>query len=105
AVYVLPGCATGAIMAVPADDPRDFEFATAFELPVIRTVRPPEGCEGGAWTGEGEKINSASADLDLNGLDAESAKRRATEYAQEKGFGRDRSTDRLRYRLFVRQRY
>ncbi len=103
--YVLMGYGTGAIMAVPAEDERDYDFAERFELPVIRTVRPPEDFEGGAWTGEGEKINSACADLDLNGLDKDEAKRRATEYAQEKGFGRARTTYRLRDWLFSRQRY
>lgn len=103
--YVLTGYGTGAIMAVPAEDERDFAFAERFELPVIRTVRPPEGFDGGAWTGEGEKINSASADLDLNGLDKDEAKRRATVYATERGFGRARTTYRLRDWLFSRQRY
>ena len=103
--YVLMGYGTGAIMAVPAEDERDFAFADRFELPVIRTVRPPEDFEGGAWTGEGEKINSASAELDLNGLDKDEAKARATAYAEEKGFGRARTTYRLRDWLFSRQRY
>ncbi|WP_114855067.1 leucine--tRNA ligase [Brachybacterium sp. YJGR34] len=103
--YVLTGYGTGAIMAVPAEDARDFAFAERFELPVIRTVRPPEDFEGGAWTGDGEKINSASAELDLNGLDKDEAKERATAFAQEKGFGRARTTFRLRDWLFSRQRY
>ncbi|GAP78598.1 MULTISPECIES: leucine--tRNA ligase [Brachybacterium] len=103
--YVLMGYGTGAIMAVPAEDERDFAFADRFELPVIRTVRPPEDFTGGAWTGEGEKINSASADLDLNGLDKDEAKARATAYAEQKGFGRARTTYRLRDWLFSRQRY
>ncbi|WP_422117228.1 leucine--tRNA ligase [Brachybacterium sp. UNK5269] len=103
--YVLTGYGTGAIMAVPAEDPRDFDFASAFELPVIRTVRPPADFAGGAWTGEGEKINSANAELDLNGLSSAEAKERATAYVAEKGFGRARTTYRLRDWLFSRQRY
>ena len=103
--YVLTGYGTGAIMAVPAEDARDFEFAARFDLPVIRTVRPPTDFEGGAWTGTGEKINSASAELDLNGLDLDEAKTRATAYAEEQGFGRARTTFRLRDWLFSRQRY
>ncbi|MEE1619153.1 leucine--tRNA ligase [Brachybacterium sp. J153] len=103
--YVLTGYGTGAIMAVPAEDERDFAFAERFELPVIRTVRPPEDFAGGAWTGDGEKINSASADLDLNGLGKEEAKARATAFATERGFGRARTTYRLRDWLFSRQRY
>jgi leucyl-tRNA synthetase len=92
-------------MAVPAEDERDFEFAEKFELPVIRTVRPPEDFEGGAWTGEGEKINSANDELNLNGLDKDEAKRLATEYATAKGFGNAKTTYRLRDWLFSRQRY
>ncbi|MGP5364312.1 leucine--tRNA ligase [Brachybacterium tyrofermentans] len=103
--YVLTGYGTGAIMAVPAEDVRDHAFATTFDLPIIRTVRPPADFEGGAWTGEGEKINSASADLDLNGLDKDEAKARATQYASDTGFGRARTTYRLRDWLFSRQRY
>jgi leucyl-tRNA synthetase len=103
--YVLTGYGTGAIMAVPAEDERDFEFAEKFELPVIRTVRPPEDFEGGAWTGEGEKINSANDELNLNGLDKDEAKRLATEYATAKGFGNAKTTYRLRDWLFSRQRY
>ena len=103
--YVLTGYGTGAIMAVPGEDERDFEFAATFELPVIRTVRPPEDFTGGAWTGEGEKINSASAELDLNGLGEAEAKSRATAFATERGFGRARTAYRLRDWLFSRQRY
>ena len=103
--YVLTGYGTGAIMAVPAEDERDFEFAERFELPVIRTVRPPEDFTGGAWTGGGEKINSASAELDLNGLGLDEAIRRATDHVTHQGFGRARTTYRLRDWLFSRQRY
>src|SRR5699024_9636477 len=103
--YVLTGYGTGAIMAVPAEDERDHEFAERFELPVIRTVQPPEDFTGGAWTGDGITINSASAELDLNGLSQEEAKRRATEFVTHQGFGRARTTYRLRDWLFSRQRY
>ena len=104
--YVLTGYGTGAIMAVPAEDERDFEFADRVRAagrsaPCAR----PADFDGGAWTGDGEKINSASADLDLNGLDKDEAKDRATEYAQARGFGRARTTYRLRDWLFSRQRY
>ena len=103
--YVLMGYGTGAIMAVPAEDERDYAFAERFALPVIRTVQPPADFEGGAYTGDGEKINSANADIDLNGLDKAEAKARATAYAEEKGFGRATTTYRLRDWLFSRQRY
>ncbi|MGW1973880.1 leucine--tRNA ligase, partial [Streptomyces tubercidicus] len=58
--YVLMGYGTGAIMAVPGQDERDWEFATVFDLPIVRTVRPPEGWEGEAYTGQGPAINSAN---------------------------------------------
>ena len=58
--YVLMGYGTGAIMAVPAQDERDWEFADRFGLPVIRTVQPPDGFDGEAFTGDGPAINSAN---------------------------------------------
>src|SRR5262249_57015361 len=56
--YVLAGYGTGAIMAVPGQDQRDWDFATAFELPIIRTVEPPADWDGEAYVGEGPAINS-----------------------------------------------
>ncbi|MCL6421861.1 leucine--tRNA ligase [Brachybacterium sp. JHP9] len=103
--YVLTGYGTGAIMAVPAEDERDFAFAERYDLPVIRTVQVPDGFERGAYTGEGEKINSAGPGLDLNGMAKEEAKAAAVRYAEEQGFGRARTTYRLRDWLFSRQRY
>lgn len=102
--YVLTGYGTGAIMAVPAEDERDWDFAEAFDLPVIRTVQPPAEHEG-VWTGEGAKINSSHGELDLNGLTIEDAKAAALAYALDKGFGRAHTTYRLRDWLFSRQRY
>ena len=61
--YVLMGYGTGAIMAVPGQDERDWEFATRFELPIVRTVAPPEGWEGEAFVGEGPAINSANDEI------------------------------------------
>ena len=69
--YVLISYGTGAIMAVPGQDERDWEFAEKFDLPIIRTVQPEEGFEGKAYTGKGEAINSEF----LNGLDIEPAKK------------------------------
>src|SRR5688500_18117127 len=63
--YVLTGYGTGAIMGVPGEDVRDWEFATAFGLPVIRTVQPPADWDGGAWTGGGPMINSANDEISL----------------------------------------
>jgi len=103
--YVLMGYGTGAIMAVPGQDERDWEFAEAFELPIIRTVQPPEGFEGKAFTGDGPAINSASADLDLIGLGVAEAKARTIEYLEKIGRGQGTTTYRLRDWLFSRQRY
>ena len=58
--YVLAGYGTGAIMAVPGQDERDWEFAEVFDLPIIRTVAPPDGFEGKAYIGDGPAINSAN---------------------------------------------
>jgi leucyl-tRNA synthetase len=104
--YVLMGYGTGAIMAVPAQDERDWEFATKFELPIVRTVAPPEDFDGDAFTGDGAAINSANDNgLDLNGLAVAEAKARAIEWLEEQGSGRGATTYRLRDWLFSRQRY
>ena len=104
--YVLMGYGTGAIMAVPAGDDRDFEFATAFDLPVIRVVVPedrsePEGC----FPGEGIAINSANQEVSLDGLPTAEAKRRIVSWLVEKGFGEAKTNYRFRDWLFSRQRY
>ena len=59
--YVLMGYGTAAIMGVPGQDERDWEFAEAFDLPIVRTVQPPEGFEGRAYTGEGPASIPASS--------------------------------------------
>jgi len=99
--YVVMGYGTGAIMAVPAEDERDFAFAEAYGLPVVRTVQPPAGFEGGAYSGDGVKINSGF----LDGLDVPTAKRRATEFLEELGIGARKVNYRLRDWLISRQRY
>ncbi|MHB1598507.1 MAG: leucine--tRNA ligase [Acidimicrobiales bacterium] len=99
--YVLASYGTGAIMAVPAEDARDFDFATAHGLPVVRTVEPPEGFEGGAWSGDGRKINSGF----LDGLDIVTAKARAIEWLEQTGRGSRSVQYRLRDWLISRQRY
>ena len=108
--YVLTGYGTGAIMAVPGQDARDHEFAESFGLPIIRTVQPTEGFDGGAFTGEGPAINSANTDLyedgiSLNGLDIATAKTNIIAWLESKGTGRGTTTYRLRDWLFSRQRY
>src|SRR4051794_27652419 len=78
--YVLTGYGTGAIMAVPGEDTRDWEFADVFGLPVVRTVQPPEDFDGGAYTGSGPMINSANDQISLDGLDKAEAIARITEW-------------------------
>ena len=99
--YVLLGYGTGAIMAVPGQDERDWEFAEKYGLPIIRTVQPPEGFEGKAYTGDGPAINSGF----LDGLGVEEAKERMIEWLEEHGKGRRAVTYRLRDWLISRQRY
>jgi leucyl-tRNA synthetase len=103
--YVLMGYGTGAIMAVPGQDERDWEFAEVFDLPIIRTVAPPEGWEGKAFTGEGPAVNSSIEGLSLDGLDVPTAKARIIEWLEAAGRGRGAVTYRLRDWLFSRQRY
>ncbi|MET9107374.1 leucine--tRNA ligase [Streptomyces zhihengii] len=103
--YVLMGYGTGAIMAVPGQDERDWEFAEAFGLPVIRTVQPPEGWEGEAFTGQGPAINSANDEISLNGLGVAEAKSRIIEWLVARGVGEGTINFRLRDWLFSRQRY
>ncbi|MGD0880092.1 MAG: leucine--tRNA ligase [Acidimicrobiales bacterium] len=103
--YVLMGYGTGAIMAVPAEDHRDWDFAQAYGLPFVRTVEPPEGWDddgpGGAYVGAGRKINSEW----LDGLDIPVAKERATEWLEERGIGVRTVNYRLRDWLVSRQRF
>ena len=99
--YVLMRYGTGAIMAVPAEDERDWDFAQVHRLPVVRTVQPPPDFEGGAWTGDGIKVNSGFMD----GLDVDRAKDRAIEWLEGKGIGARTVNYRLRDWLVSRQRY
>ncbi|HMC72015.1 MAG TPA: leucine--tRNA ligase, partial [Mycobacteriales bacterium] len=103
--YVLTGYGTGAIMAVPGEDARDFEFAEAFGLPVIRTVQPPADFDGGAYTGAGPMINSANDEISLNGLDKTTAIATMTDWLVQHGHGEATTTYKLRDWLFSRQRY
>jgi leucyl-tRNA synthetase len=103
--YVLSDYGTGAIMAVPGQDQRDWDFATKFGLPIVRTVRPPEGFEGEAYVGEGPAINSANTEIDLNGMGVDEAKSAMIGWLEAKGFGRGTVNFRLRDWLISRQRY
>ncbi|MEE9298277.1 MAG: leucine--tRNA ligase [Acidimicrobiia bacterium] len=99
--YVLMGYGTGAIMAVPGQDQRDWEFAEQFDLAIIRTVQPPSDFEGDAYLGEGPAINSDF----LDGLDVEQAKASIIEWLEAEGFGGAIVSYKLRDWLFSRQRY
>jgi leucyl-tRNA synthetase len=99
--YVLAGYGTGAIMAVPGQDERDWEFAEVFNLPIVRTVLPPEDFEGKAYLGEGPAINSGF----LDGLGIADAKAKIIEWLEANGYGDGAVTYRLRDWLFSRQRY
>ncbi len=99
--YVLTSYGTGAIMAVPGQDQRDWDFAEAYGLPIVRTVRPPEDWEGKAYTGDGPAFNSQW----LDGLMKAEAVQRAIAWLEERGIGERRVNYRLRDWLISRQRY
>jgi len=99
--YVLMGYGTGAIMAVPGQDERDWEFAEQFELPIVRTVQPPEGFDGDAYLGDGPAINSGF----LDGLDVAATKAKIVEWLEDEGYGEGAVSYKLRDWLFSRQRY
>jgi leucyl-tRNA synthetase len=103
--YVLMGYGTGAIMAVPGQDERDWEFAETFDLPIVRTVQPPDGWEGKAYVGEGPAINSANDEVSLDGRPVADAKRTIIEWLEAKSAGRRTTSYKLRDWLFSRQRY
>ena len=100
--YVLAGYGTGAIMAVPAQDERDWDFAQSHGLPVIRTVQPPSDFDGnGAYLGDGKIINSGF----LDGMNVEQAKAAMIDWLEKSGAGERQVNYKLRDWLFSRQRY
>ncbi|MGW6884889.1 leucine--tRNA ligase [Streptomyces goshikiensis] len=110
--YVLMGYGTGAIMAVPAHDSRDFEFARAFELPMRCVVRPTDGrgTDPAEWDAafvsyDAELVNSAGEGISLDGLGVAEAKAAITDWLAERGIGEGTVNFRLRDWLFSRQRY
>ncbi|MFF0049304.1 leucine--tRNA ligase [Streptomyces sp. NPDC005498] len=110
--YVLMGYGTGAIMAVPAHDARDFAFARAFELPMRCVVEPSDdrGTDPSTWDDafasyEAKLVNSASDEISLDGLGVVDAKAKITAWLQTKGLGEGTVNFRLRDWLFSRQRY
>ena len=103
--YVLAGYGTGAIMAVPAHDSRDYAFARHFNLPIIPLI---EGCDVSEESFDakaGKMINSKGAELDLNGLEVKDAIAATKKFISEKGLGKIKVNYRLRDAIFSRQRY
>ena len=103
--YVLAGYGTGAIMAVPAHDSRDYAFARHFDLPIIPLI---EGCDVSEQSFDaksGRMINSASDELNLNGMEVKDAIAATKKFIEEKGIGRVKVNYRLRDAIFSRQRY
>lgn len=123
--YVLMGYGTGAIMAVPAHDTRDFEFAQQFHLPIVPVLDPnleaaadliPDGMSPKeahqkvhagqmCWTGDGTLMNSSHAGCSLNGLNQAQAIQKMIAWVEQKGVGRKMTSYKLRDWLFARQRY
>ncbi len=99
--YVLMGYGTGAIMAVPGQDQRDWDFARAHDLPIVRTVQTPADFEGEAYTGDGVAINSDW----LDGLGVSEAKEKAMAWLESEGIGERKVNYRLRDWGVSRQRY
>ncbi len=99
--YVLMGYGTGAIMAVPGQDERDWEFAAKFGIDIIRTVEPPADFEGDAYVGDGPTINSDF----LDGLGRDEAIASIIQWLEERGIGEGKVEYRLRDWLISRQRY
>ncbi|WP_289688791.1 leucine--tRNA ligase [Bacteroides acidifaciens] len=103
--YVLAGYGTGAIMAVPAHDSRDYAFALHFGLPVIPLIEGADVSEGSFDAKTGRMINSSNSELDLNGMEVKDAVAATKRYIEEKGIGMVKVNYRLRDAIFSRQRY
>jgi leucyl-tRNA synthetase len=103
--YVLMGYGTGAVMAVPGQDERDWEFAEVFDLSIVRTVQPPDDWQGKAYVGEGHAINSANDEISLNGLGVAEATRTIIDWLEARGLGTATVTTKMRDWLFSRQRF
>ncbi len=108
--YVLAHYGTGAIMAVPGHDQRDFEFAQKFHLPIVRVVAADAQADANepvtsCFTDEGYGVNSANDEVSLNGLTTAEAKKAIIAWLERSGIGRSRIQFKLRDWLFSRQRY
>ena len=103
--YVLVGYGTGAIMAVPAHDSRDYAFARHFDLPIIPLIEGADVSEESFDAKEGIMINSDGGELNLNGMEVKAAIARTKQFIEEKGIGKVKVNYRLRDAIFSRQRY
>ena len=103
--YVLAGYGTGAIMAVPAHDSRDYAFARHFDLPVIPLIEGADVSEASFDAKEGIMMNSEGPSLNLNGMTVKEAMAAAKKYIRESGLGKVKVNYRLRDAIFSRQRY
>ncbi len=104
--YVLASYGTGAIMAVPAHDTRDFEFATKFNLPIIQVVQPPDPkTDWHGFVDDGTSVNSTGPEISITGLPTPEAKKKITAWLEEKKLGKKTVNYKLRDWLFSRQRY
>lgn len=101
--YVLIGYGTGAIMAVPAHDERDFAFAEKFDLPIVKVIEKPEGSDddSACYHDEGELVNSG----EFNGMDSAQAREQIVAKLEKDGIGHKKVTYRMRDWLISRQRY
>ena len=100
--YVLGGYGTGAVMAVPAHDERDFAFAEKFDLPIVQVIDKPEhSADAGCYSGEGELINSGQ----FNGTRSEDAREQIVAWLEQQNYGRSKTTYKMRDWLISRQRY
>lgn len=103
--YVLAGYGTGAIMAVPAHDSRDYAFARHFNLPIIPLIEGADVSNESFDAKEGKMINSQGPELNLNGLEVKEAIEATKKFISEKGIGKVKTNFRLRDAIFSRQRY
>ena len=103
--YVLAGYGTGAIMAVPAHDSRDYAFARHFDLPIVPLIEGADVSEESFDAKEGKMINSCGPKLDLNGLEVKDAIAKTKKFIEEEGLGKVKTNYRLRDAIFSRQRY
>jgi len=103
--YVLMGYGHGAVMAVPAHDQRDYEFANAFNLSVRKVVKPIDACDDECFSGKGIAVNSSSDAISIDGQETDEAKQTIIDWFEASGTGASKTNYRLRDWLFSRQRY